>query len=247
MLGCRQVTDETGPPLRPIAGDCSLSYLTPAFSPDGRWIALDAGARIALVRADGTGLRLLPPAGSDPGNPTWSPRGGRVAFDSPRGTAPGAASDLYVVGADGRGEPAPSVRGAANPSWSARGLLAFERGGRIWVSRSSGERAHPVSALGASAPDFAPGRSRLVHATRTGRLTTVGADGRGRRRLAAATAGAESPAYSPDGRRLAWGSFDGPVYAGRADGSRPRAISTAGVGAGYDFGAASPSWQPVRR
>ena len=46
---------------RPDSGDCSIDYLSPAWSPDGKRLAFDAGTRLGLMRSDGT---RLPPARS---------------------------------------------------------------------------------------------------------------------------------------------------------------------------------------
>jgi len=260
---------------RSRARRCPLGYSSPAFSPDGRWIAFDAGRRIAIVRVDGTGRRLLPAAGTDAANPAWSPAGGRVLFDSARGggrdcprivACPGVR-DLYVVAASGRGRARRVVRDAANPSWSVRGLLAFERGSaaayryraRVWVSRSSGAHAHVVSRGVGHDPDFSPGGSRLVYQSLAlDRLAVVGADGRGTRRLAATTAGASVPAWSPDGRLLAWKGYNPRrveggvttsvgIYVSRADGTRPHQIARdrSGPRGSYSFSSYSPSWQPL--
>ena len=63
VIGC---TDDRRPP-----ADCPIDYESPAFSPNGRWIAFDAGRRIGVVRTDGRRLRLLPTAGKDAGDPAW--------------------------------------------------------------------------------------------------------------------------------------------------------------------------------
>ncbi len=257
----------------PPRSRASCDYSSTALSPDGRWIAFDTGdefsreRRIGVVRVDGTGRRLLPAAGKDPGNPTWSPKGGRIAFDSLR-TA-GSVRDLYVVAANGRGRPRRVVASASNPSWSARGLFAFERralpaGSRIFVSRTSGAHAHAVSRRTGGTPtelsrdpDFSPGGSRLVYTSwNLHRLVVVGADGRGTRPLAATNA--QYPAWSPDGRLLAWyryGANPG-IYVGRADGTHAHAIARNREGIGRTDGPGSspglsslsysPSWQPLR-
>lgn len=244
VIGCTKVTGGSAA----LQGHCSFQYFSsPAFSPDGRWIAFATGTRIALVRADGGGLRLLPAAGGLPGNPTWSPGGGRILFDAARRPGGEGTRDLWVASATGAGMPRRVVRDASDPSWSARALIAFVRRGRVWVARSTGARSHPVSRAGASGPDFAPRGDRLVYATSRGPLTVVGADGRRRAELDAGPYDASDPAWSPDGRRLAWDTFDGPVYTGDVSGQNPRPISDAGVGGTYDFGSTAPSWQPLPR
>jgi Tol biopolymer transport system component len=252
VTGC---TDDRKPP-----SDCPLDYESPAFSPNGRWIAFDAGRRIGVVRTDGTGRHLLPVAGKDVASPAWSANGKRIVFDVAR-TTPVASSihDLYVAAADGSGRAKRLVRDAADPSWSVDGLLAFERPStpgrrpRIWVSDSSGAHARPVSVGTRSLrdysrdPDFAPDGKRLVYfSLPRSRLVTVRPDGRDRRVLSAATNPAYNPAWSPDGRRLAWDW--GGIYVARSDGTHARQIVKERMGpmstfAFYTFG---PSWQPLR-
>lgn len=250
-------TDDRRPPR-----ECLREYAAPAFSPNGRWIAFDAGRRIAVVRTDGTGRRLLPAAGTDPANPVWSPNGERIVFDAARSPAPRAIRDLYVVAADGSGRAKRVVGDAADPSWSVDGLFAFERPStaipprprRILVSPSDGTRARAVSSGAkqrpdfSSDPDFSPDGSRIVYySSPRGRLTVVGTDGRGTRRLAAATVAGQHPAWSPDGRRLAWW-YNG-IYDARADGSHAHQVAKDRMGpmSSFNFWSSNPSWQPLPR
>lgn len=257
-------------------GECPLDFFptpwfspdfprsTPAFSPEGRLIAFDAGKRIAIVRADGRKLRLLPGTGRWAANPAWSPDGTKIIFDMARSNAAYAVRDLFVVAADGKRPAKLLVRDAANPSWSVGNLLAFERpsnarGGetqRIWVARAGGAGAHAVSS-GVRGwkdysrdPDFAPDGSRLVYVSLArNRLVTVGTNGRNSRALAATTANAYQPAFSPDGKRISW--WSSAIYVAHSDGTSPRRIATDREGhgdpgdPGFMFTSVAPSWQPL--
>jgi Tol biopolymer transport system component len=256
-------TDDRVPPR-----ECLREYAAPAFSPNGRWIAFDAGRRIAVVRANGTGRHLLPAAGVDPrfgyeSSPAWSPDGKRIVFDAPRAAIPPpprAVTDLYVVAADGSGRAKRVVRNAADPSWSVDGLLAFERPSawypsrphRIVVSRSNGTHARVLSSGTATRPDFSadpdfsPDGSRVVYyAGARNRLAVARTNGRGTRLLAAPGCCIQRPVWSPDGRRLAW-SNDG-TYVARADGTGARLIARnrAGPMNCCSSSTYAPSWQPI--
>ena len=252
VIGC---TDDRVPP-----PECLRDYADAAFAPTGRRLAFDAGRRIAVVRIDGTGLRLLPSAGTDPGNPAFSPDGKRIVFDAAHSASPRAVRDLYIVAVDGSGRARRAVRNAADPSWSVDGLFAFERPTnaippeprRIVVSRPDGTGSRVVSSGTASRPDFSrepdfsPDGSRvLYYSTARNRLSVVGVNGRGTRRLGKATAAALNATWSPDGRRLAWAW--GGIWVARADGTQARRIATDRMGprGSFSFSSYAPSWQPL--
>jgi hypothetical protein len=65
--------------LRRFSCGCSSD---PAWSPDGRTIAFSRAGVLALVAADGSGLRLLDPTPRREESPAWSPDGHRLAFAS---------------------------------------------------------------------------------------------------------------------------------------------------------------------
>ena len=254
MVAC---TDDGVPPR-----ECLRDYASPAFSPNGRWIAFDAGRRIAVVRANGTGLRLLPAAGRTRGTASRARPGRRTASGScltlrAAAPAPRAIRDLYTVAADGSGRAKRVVRDAADPSWSVDRLFAFERPSNAIPPRggswSRGRRqparpsaAAPDAALTSRATRTSPRTDRASSTTRSrGRLTVVGTDGSGTRRLAAATNAAQQPAWSPNGRRLAW--WWSGIYVARADGTHAHKIARDRIGpmGSFSFSTFKPSWRPL--
>jgi Tol biopolymer transport system component len=94
---------------------------TPAWSPDGRTIALRGALpdeAIWLMDADGSNLRQLPtPHGASA--PSWSPNGKWIAF---------SAGNIYVIRSDGTGLRQLTAHARSNtmPAWSPDGTrMAF--------------------------------------------------------------------------------------------------------------------------
>ena len=148
-------TDDRGPPR-----ECLRDYAAPAFSPNGRWIAFDAGRRIAVVRTDGSGRRLLTAAGTDPASPGVVARTASGSCSTPRAVAPPAPSATSTSSR-------PTARAARSGSCATRrtppgrfdGLFAFERPSDPISSRSGGSwfrgPTAPTLARSAAAPSGA--------------------------------------------------------------------------------------------
>jgi Tol biopolymer transport system component len=250
LRSCTEVDGQPG------SGDCSIEYLSPAWSPDGTRLAFDAGTRLAMMRSDGTGFRLLPQVTSNDGEPAWSPDGRRLVLTGPPPS--GGRSDLHVLEL-ASGEPYRLTSdGGRSPGWSSRNRIAFTRGG--FVDRPGTGAVHTIRPGGgglrllarrASDPSWSPGGTRLVVVRPRSRLTSlwvVRADGGGLRRMV--TPGAdnpERPCWSPDGRQIAYTGFGGTLVAQRLRDRRVREVVRGGSGAEYSFAASSPDWQPLPR
>jgi Tol biopolymer transport system component len=157
---------------------------SPAWSPDGRFLAFERGGRLYVTRVNGTGLRILTrrPFGEHH-DPTWSPDGRYIAFVTEFVTE----SSLFVVRADGSGlrrlYRASGDAFVSGPSWSPDGrsiafalteeyggghlygqIVVIKRNGRdlSYLTYSSGEGGDPGEEAEDSDPDWSPDGTRIA-------------------------------------------------------------------------------------
>jgi WD40 repeat protein len=250
LRGCTEVDGQPG------SGDCSIQYFSPAWAPGGKRLAFDAGARIAVMRSDGTGFRLLPQVTADDGEPAWSPDGGRLVLAGPEES--GGRSELHVLElATGRTRQL-TTDGGRSPAWSSRNRIAFSRGGSdnrpetgaVYTVRPGGGGLR-LLVRRAAAPTWSPNGARLVVVRPRRRLTAlwiVRGDGRGLRRIVTPGAGdPTAPCWSPDGRWIAYTGFEGNLVAQRLRDRRITEVAPGGYSAESSFGASAPDWQPLPR
>lgn len=120
----------------------------PSWSPDGSEIAFITGGddHLAVMNADGTGVRMLSPLPSR--TPAWSPDGRTIVFSAKQAHN----SDIYSIGVDGAGQRR-LTRNAAQeitPTFIAGGhsiLFGSNRGrgvdsGDLWVMDADGSHQH---------------------------------------------------------------------------------------------------------
>ena len=222
-------------------------YPALAWSPKARLVAFDTYERIGIVRRDGTGRRLLPRLTAFQDLfPAWSPDGRRLAFIGDRRCY--GCLWLYTVRRDGTGLRRVIAQGAASPSWSVKGTLAF-----VNYNDSSRVPGDIPDGLYTMRPDGSRLRrryfrrlprprttARLVAGWIEDRLPRRNARGRGQRRdlhrqserPRAATAdalrpasggGVGAPKWSPDGRFITFiDNYD--LYVMRSNGRGLRRI-----------------------
>ena len=172
----------------------------PTWSPDGTAIAFTqvlppsegyfSSYRVAIVNADGSGLRVVGPERDVPAAPAWSPDG-KLAFDDDLG--------VRIVNADGTG--LGWLRGmGGGPTWSPDGKRIAFGGLDLSVVDSSGrneQRLTTISSAGGfdDCPAWSPDGARIafVRSVERGKglewgvLFVINSDGRGERQLTQAT------------------------------------------------------------
>ena len=238
---------------KPDVGDCSIVYASPAVSPNGRLVAFDAGSGLALMRIDGSGLRLLPAHGADDGGPAFAPDGRRLAFVAGaiavqgQPAPPSAIWTSDLTGGDARQV---TARGSA-PAWSTRGWIAFVRADGVYRVRPNGRGLRRlIRRGGCSDVAWSPGGTKLAFTCPTrhlgGRLYVADGDGSHMHRVMVRYVSAQRVAWSPSGKRLAVTSFDGTVAIARLDGTQLPGGVSGGAGATYTYGAGGVDWQPLR-
>jgi Tol biopolymer transport system component len=135
-----------------------------SWSPDGQrivflhWIyGTPDQFRIATVGSDGTGMRLITPAGLDSADPSYSPLGDRILFQSPPDPTFPVNQVLYTVRPDGSSlQPlSKHLTGVASfhASWSPDGRQILfchiprgqAQGADLYLINSDGTDLHPLA------------------------------------------------------------------------------------------------------
>jgi Tol biopolymer transport system component len=239
------------------------------WSPSGRLLAFTEGGRLAIVRHNGAGLRLLPQLTEADGAPAWAPGGRRLAFHGQ--LAPDDYPSIYAVRTDGTGLRRLTPEWATSPAWSARGTIAFVNDDEPDSWRHDG--IYTISTDGSGLRrlfgrywgtgnhlDWSPRGSRLAFSARQ-HIFSIKRDSRGLRRLTDRdSSGNGHPAWSPDGRYIAFlrsdvayrtdaTLFRTGLYVMRSNGRRPRRVlETRYTLADQEYEVLGPpSWQPLRR
>ena len=230
---------------------------SPAWSPDGRWLAFQGGTAeqrdLFAVRADGTGLRQLTDTPEWEEMPVWSADGRRIAYAGPASRIEPPWS-LRVMSADGSRDAAILSSGqgvvwAELRDWSPDGqtlLVATDDGGGLGLVRMDPDGTH-LRTLRSEAGDFGSG----ARYSPDGRSLVFQADLDGGciyrsdpavRHLVRLTRGCSTGVgltWSPDGKRvlMAGGDGGGDLESMLRDGSQRHTIVDSGD-------VSQPAWQP---
>jgi hypothetical protein len=243
---------------------CFESRCRAAWSPSGQKIAFDrAGGtnpdseqpccwEIYTMNADGTGVTNLTNNtingdGPDDLDPTWSPDGTKIAFNSGRDPV-----GIYVMDADGSNPT--HISSGSQPAWSPDGTkIAFRYSTQcpfcgISVQNPDGTGQTRLSAGdGDATPVWSPdGRKIAFKSGRdgNGEIYVMNADGTNQTNITNNPAADNYPAWSPDGTKIAFTrdliGCCRPVFTMNPDGTGQTATSS--VPSTYDD---FVDWQPI--
>jgi Tol biopolymer transport system component len=210
------------------------------WSPDGAWISylvehcshedqrgyvVPPCADLWVVRNDGGASRRLLDRDVDQGDEddsyAWSPGSRRLVYEA---LSSGATTLGVVDLRSGVWRRIPGTAGAADPTWSRGGQIAFVRRRAVYAMQPNGRQLRRL-AQGTllSRPSWSPNGRRLAYlAAERARIGNrwgvwvVGADGRRRLRVGTATYD-RGLAWSRDSMRLAWENDFERLIVARAD------------------------------
>jgi len=235
---------------------CAGSYDTPAYSPNGDQLLVDAGEQLAMLRSDGSDFRLLPQQTTNDGAPAWAPDGMRFVFT---GLAEGADEpDLYVYSLARDRSRRLTTTGGAAPAWSSRDRIVYVADyaapvgrrptGRLALINPDGSGRRGLTRKDGLAPNWSPHGTKIAF-IRKGKLYVIGADGKGLRRVGGRrfSFDADDVTWSPDGRYLAYHNFEAGITVVDALGRRDYEFELGQYSSGASSDAFTPDWQPLPR
>jgi Tol biopolymer transport system component len=258
MFGHERFTLRTCTTIDDVPQDaaCPGSWDSPAYSPTGEFVLVDAGDQLAILNSDGSGYRLLPRQTTDDGAPAWAPDGRRFVFT---GVAEGATEpDLYIYNLGRDSSRRLTSTGGAAPAWSSRDRIVYVTGytdeigrpptGRLALINPDGSGRRRLTRKNGLTPNWSPHGTKIAF-IRKGKIYVIGANGNDLRRVGGKRFSfeAEDVTWSPDGRFLAYHDFESGIMIVDAQGRRDYEFALGQYSTGGAFDAFAPDWQPVPR
>ncbi|HEX3266505.1 MAG TPA: hypothetical protein VHQ98_00820 [Gaiellaceae bacterium] len=242
-------------------------YTTFTWSPDGQQITFAGGTddnqQIAVVNANGSGLKRLTAGALSSRNPSWSPDGTLIVFERDDAAS---RSQVWVMRPDGTGKRKLTHSAQQNewPAWSPGGdKILFERyfsGTHMELYTMSPDGADKLRIARVrtrpdaggwycACADWSPDGKKIAYeavATETQKpdIFVMNANGKRKRRLTRHPSRDENPAWSLDGTQIAFYSErvgNAEIYAMKADGTNQHRLTH---DPWYDC---CPRWKPTPR
>jgi Tol biopolymer transport system component len=263
--GSVYVVKPDGSGLRQIANTNSEDFTTGvSWSADGLHVAFSAykgsDPDVYVVDASGRHLRQVTFSRGVDVDPSWSPDGTRIAFESNRN---GGQVDIYSVDSHGRNPKrlTDAPENEQDPSWSPDGKrIAYTVEStdhltrQVWVMNADGSGKTQLTSTPnfSENPNWSPDGSRIAFDSdrvEKGDLDiwTMRPDGSDVKRITSTPALDALPAYSPDGKQLVFVSDrlqkdSRRLFVMPSSGGRPRRLIAADAPAFQMV----PDWQRVR-
>jgi len=234
----------------------------PVWSPDGKQLAFTKTSYpttekddLYVVRADGSGLKLLPEGpGLSNWEPVWSPDGRRLAYVSVNGDGEGQVFIESVSGGRARPLGRDHSRSVSvddrSPAWSPDGTwISFARtvsvgstGYRLYLIHPDGSGLTKLTDTSAAHPRWSPDSKRIVF-NNDKDVFVIDASGSRLKRLTKSPLPDVEPSWSPDGKRVIFarkrsrrGGALSDLWLMNADGSNQHLLIRNGQ---------EPDWQPI--
>lgn len=222
------------------------SNLNPVLSPDGSQIAFTANSgtdtqEIYTIKVGGSGLHKLVSVTGHHSHPSWSPDGLKIAFSSDlQSPGPDTPNDIYVINADGSGEPA-NITNTPNshdyePDWSPDGKkIAFTASlapnydsSDLYTINLDGSGLVNLtdSQVNDNAPDWSPDGSKIVFFSNLGaedrQIMVIDVASKVTTQITSNPGQNWYPNWSPDGSQIVFQTYFtsyADIYKMNADGS----------------------------